>query len=477
MAAAPLLALALSSCQLLERRDFVPAASLGELPGRWTAQGGVPKPSATGWLADFDSPGLRALVEEAAGANYDLAASRTRIDQAVERARLARADRLPTLDASNSTTRSQNLRGAAFLKTRANNFNLGLDFAWEVDLWGRLKNLRDAELDRIAAETALYEAARLSLAANVAKTALAAVEARRQIEISRRTAQSLRTNLRILESRMEAGDLAERAALEISLSRADLARAERNIVVSQRRLDGARRSLEALLGRYPAGEIEVLAQLPRISREVPAGLPSELLLRRPDLLAAEARVDAATKELAASRKALLPSLSLTGSGGTASTVDIADILNIQNLVWGIGENLTAPLFRGGRLLSQVRLDEAEREELVQSYAETALGALREVETALSAERFLEAEVAALSTAARESRRAETLSLSEFEQGLVEIITLLESQRRAFEAESVLLAAQLELLTNRIDLYLALGGDFDHPPPPSGPVPEAAARPR
>jgi len=320
----------------------------------------------------------------------------------------------------------------------------------------------------------LYEASRLSLAGNVVKTALSIVESREQIEISRRTLASLRTNLKILDSRLEAGDLADQAALEISLSRADIARAERAILLSQRQLDGSRRTLETLLGRYPAGSVDSLSGLPRISREVPKGLPSELLLRRPDLLAAEADVDAALKELSASRKALLPSLSISASGGTASTDEFGDIFDIEKLVWSIGQNLARPIYQGGRLRANIRLDEAERDALVNDYAETALTAFREVEAALSAERYLKSQVAALSAAVTESRRAEDLSLSEFEQGLVEIITLLESQRRAFEAESVLLTAKFELLSNRVDLYLALGGDFDHLPQAKGPVPEAAA---
>jgi len=451
-----------------------PAAVVGELPGRWTSGGGVPGESVTGWIDDFGSPQLRALVEEAVGNNYSLASSRSRIAQAIERARIVGADRLPSLDASVSSARSQNLRGSEFANTRANNFNFSLDFSWEIDLWGRLKNLRDAELDRVASEMGLYEASRLSLAGNVVKTALSIVESREQIEISRRTLASLRTNLKILDSRLEAGDLADQAALEISLSRADIARAERAILLSQRQLDGSRRTLETLLGRYPAGSVDSLSGLPRISREVPKGLPSELLLRRPDLLAAEADVDAALKELSASRKALLPSLSISASGGTASTDEFGDIFDIEKLVWSIGQNLARPIYQGGRLRANIRLDEAERDALVNDYAETALTAFREVEAALSAERYLKSEVAALSTAVTESRRAEDLSLSEFEQGLVEIITLLESQRRAFEAESVLLTAKFELLSNRVDLYLALGGDFDHLPQAKGPVPEAAA---
>lgn len=462
----------LAGCTFWKGPTFDAAAAVGDLPARWTAGGGVPCEAVTGWLDDFDSPALRSLVEEAVGRNYSLAAARTRITQARERARIAGADWHPGIDSSVSTSRSQNLRGAAFRSTMANNFNFNLDLSWEIDLWGRIRNLRDAELARVASETGLYEASRLSLAANVVKTALAIVEARGQIEISRRTLASLRTNLKILDSRLVAGDLADRAALEISLSRADIARAERAILLSQRQLDASKRTLETLLGRYPSGTVEAITALPRISRDVPEGIPSELLLRRPDLLAAEARVDAALKELSASRKALLPSLSLSGSIGTASTDEFGDIFDIQNMVWAVGQNLARPIYQGGRLRASIRLDEAERDELVHDYAETALNAFREVETALAAERFLRSEVAALSTAVTESRRAEDLSLGEFEQGLVEIITLLESQRRAFEAESVLLAAKLELLTNRVDLHLALGGDFDHSPVAKEPVPEA-----
>lgn len=469
----------LPSCQMRNGGSFAGAAAVKDLPTRWTAGGGVPGEAVTGWIRDFQSPALTRLVHEAVGESYSLAAARARIAQAQERARIVGADRLPQVDSSLSTSRSQNLRGSEFSRSIANNFNFSLDLAWEIDLWGQLKNLREAELLRVRAESELYQFSRLSLAANVTKTAFAMAESQGQIEISRRTLGSLRTNLRILESRMEAGDLAERAALEISLSRADIARAERSILLSQRRLDGQRRTLETLLGRYPAGTESALTSLPRIGREVPKGLPSELLLRRPDLLAAEARVDAALKDLTASRKALLPSLRITSSIGTASTQEFGDLFDIQRMVWSIAQNLSRPLYQGGRLRANIRLDEAERDELVNDYAETALGAFREVESALAAERFLKAEVAALSTAVTESRRAETLSLDEFEEGLVEIITLLESQRRAFDAESALLAARFELLSNRVDLYLALGGDFDHLPPdkqPIEPVPSASSTP-
>ncbi|MCG8599633.1 MAG: efflux transporter outer membrane subunit [Verrucomicrobiales bacterium] len=451
------------SCVLnnLEKSD--PAAMVGDLPSTWTAGSStIPSDAVSGWVDDFGSAKLAELIREAALNNFDLSASLSRVLQAEERADIAGADRLPSLTTGIRTTRSQNLRGAAFQTVRANNFNFNLDLSWEADLWGRVKNLRDAELDRVTAEANLYEAARLSLAANVAKTAFEIVESRQQIALIRSNLSSLRTNLEILDSKLEAGDADDQTALEISLSRADIARAESNLLAEQRQNDAAKRVLETLAGRYPSGTIEGLTGLPRVKRKIPGGLPSELLLRRPDLLAAEARVDAALKELAASRKALLPAIAITGSTGTATTDDFGDLGNVQNLVWSIGQNFTRPLYQGGRLRANIRLDEEEKDGLVATYAETALTAFREVETALAAEKYLIGQVAALEKASSEARRSEGLSRSQYEQGLVDIITLLDSQRRAFDSQSALLAARLEFLQNRVDLYLALGGDFDHP---------------
>lgn len=452
----------MSGCVLENQLVSEPAVMVGDLPSTWTGGGWqVPRQAVTGWIYDFKSPQLNSLVKEAVDRNYSLSAALARVDQAAERARITNAGRLPEIDAVLQTTRSQNLRGANFQTVRANNFNFALSMAWEIDLWGRIKNLRDADLDELTAQANLYESSRLSLAANVAKIAFQIVEARLQIYLSNRTLRSLQTNLDILDARLEAGAADDRTALEISLTRADVAGVKANIFANQRQLDAAKRTLETLLGRYPAGMVESLVSMPTISRNIPVGLPSELLLRRPDLLAAEARVDAALKDLAASRKALLPAVRINGGMGTSTTDEFGDIFDIQNLVWNIGANLARSLYRGGELKAQIRLSESERDELIASYADTVLVAFREVETALSSEGYYRAQVDELTVAVQEARRAEALSLDQYEDGIVDIITLLDSQRRAFNSQSSLLAVQLQLLQNRVDLYLALGGDFDH----------------
>jgi multidrug efflux system outer membrane protein len=451
--------------------DRLDPAIREKIPAEWlSARISTPEAAATGWIGDLNSPVLTDLARAAVAHNLDLAAAAARVDQAIARADLAGADQLPQAGISLDTARSQNLRGAEFRSVRANTFQHGLDISWEIDLWGRIASLRRSALAELDATSADYQAARLSLAAITVKTALEVVESEQLVVISEANLKSLTANLDILDRKLEAGGADDRTALDISLSRADVARARATISQQQREADAARRVLETLIGEYPAGKLKALSELPTPKRRVPAGLPSELLLRRPDLIAAERRVDARDHDAAAARKALLPAVRLTAGAGTSTTDEFGDLFDIQNLVWNIGSNLTQPIFEGGRLRAQVALSEAERDEVAARYADSALIAFREVETALAAERYYVAQVAALTEAATEAGRAEKLSLGQYEKGLVDIVTLLLSQRQAFEARSALLRVKRQRLANRVDLYLALGGDFDTVPVVKEPKP-------
>lgn len=434
-----------------------------QIPGNWQAVQVAPG-SATGWLHDFDQVAvLMPLVEEAVGRNYSLAGSVARVNQALARAKASGADLWPQARANLTGSRSQRLRGSNFDKVTANQFSTGVDVSWELDLWGRLRNLKASALAELEATQADYEAARLSLAVNVVGTLLNLVEVQQQAQVARQTLDSLQTNLAILDAKLEAGDVDDRTALEITLSRADVARANAALAADERQADAFRRILEALLGRYPSGTIEGLSSFPVVRREVKAGLPSELLLRRPDLIAAERRVVAATENVDASWKALLPNFTINAGAGTSTTEDFSDLLDPKALIWDLAGSVGQAVFQGGRLVAQVELSQAQREEIATRYADTALQAFREVETALAAEGYYRDQEVRLESAVRESNLAEQLALSQYERGLVDIITVLESQRRAFDARSNLLRVHNERLQNRLDLYLALGGDFDHLP--------------
>jgi multidrug efflux system outer membrane protein len=265
--------------------------------------------------------------------------------------------------------------------------------------------------------------------------------------------------LELLEKRLERGLDPESAALDVSLSRADLARAEATLTDQKRTVDQSARSLEVLLGRYPAARESGLVSLPSLKGGVPSGLPAQLLSRRPDLVAAENRLYAALNQESAARKALLPSIRLTGDKGYSSQ-ELNNLITLQSAVWTIAGQLTQPLFQGGRLRAGIKGAQARYEEQAKVYESTALTAFQEVETALAAERFLAAQEGQLQAAAAESERSETLALGQYGRGLADVLTLLDSRQRAYEARRTLLGVQAQRLRNRADLHLALGGGFE-----------------
>ena len=267
-------------------------------------------------------------------------------------------------------------------------------------------------------------------------------------------------NYRLSSERIrERYDRGLRPSLDLRLTLSNLAVAEALLHQRRRQLDAMRRQLELLLGRYPAATVELSRELPPAPPRIPVGLPAELVGRRPDLAAAERRLAASASRLAASRAALYPHIGLTASGGRSSD-ELNDLLDGDFSVWNLVGNLTLPLFQGGRLRAAVDLAKAGSEQALAIYASSALKAYAEVESTLAAEGFLVQQEQALQEAARQARAARGLAQDRYDTGLTDLITVLESQRRAFEAESQLLAVRRQRLEARIDLHLALGGGFE-----------------
>jgi len=213
-----------------------------------------------------------------------------------------------------------------------------------------------------------------------------------------------------------------------------------------------------LLGRYPADALQVSTNLPSLRQEVPAGLPSQLLRRRPDVVAAERQLAASLERVKAAKKEMLPTISLSASGGTSSG-DLRDLLDTERIFWTVAGNLAQPIYQGGRLRAGVDFSDANSRQALANFSQSVLNAFQEVETFLAAEPHLQEEELALDQAAQESMAAEQLAWQQYQRGLVDIITVLETQRRAFNARSALLSVTNSRLVNRANLYLALGGDF------------------
>ena len=422
-----------------------------EIPLQWSDNQGLSSPPQP-WLADFDDPKLSALVQEAIENNYDLQSAAARMEAALATAKINGADRLPEISSQFGASRSH----AGDSRTATSTItDLGLTIKWELDLWGKLRNQARAALLEYQASKAHVKAARLSIAVNTARLFFDAIESKEQVQLSEQTLQSFRKSLEIIEDGFQVGIS---SALDVRLSRASVAGAESNLEFEKARHDAIVRSLEVLAGRYPNFQSAIPEKLPSIKLDIPAGLPSEILGRRPDLMEAEMRLAASDERLQQVGKNRLPGIQLTGSGGTSSNA-LKNLFDLDFLLLSIAADLSQPIFEGGRLTAQVDLSRAKTKEALADYAMIVLNAFKEVETALSAKELLSRQETALRTAQEESMEAEALALEEYTKGIVDIITLLESQRRSFQAQKSLLQIQNQRLQNSLDLYLALGGEF------------------
>jgi NodT family efflux transporter outer membrane factor (OMF) lipoprotein len=443
----------LAGCQALTAQRTEPA-SAGVAPTAGWSTPGHAGPLVQDWVADLGDPRLEALVAEAAGSNFDLHAAAARLDAALARADLEAASARPRVDASGNASRrgSGTERGA---RVYSNSFDARFDAAWEADLWGRLSDATQAAALEARASAADLRAARLSVAADVAGAWFDAVEAALQLDLAEETLRNFEDNLEIVESGFRAG---LNSALDVRLERANLAGARSRVEARHVDSDRAVRALEVLLGRYPGAALAPGAELPALSVPVPAGLPAELLERRPDVRAAGLRLEASDRRVDEARKARLPALRLTGAGGFGST-ELRDLLDFDSLLWSLAAGLLAPVVDGGRIDARVAIERARTDEALADYARVLLTAFREVETTLASEAYLQRQEAALREASAESDRATALALERYRRGLVDIVTWLEARRRAFDAKSTLIAVSNRRLQNRIALHLALAGDF------------------
>jgi NodT family efflux transporter outer membrane factor (OMF) lipoprotein len=440
-------ALGLAACAPAPERDALHLA--GELPDGWTAQAAASAGEVEPWLLRYGDEQLAALVREALANNFDLKAAAARVAAAQAQARIDGAGRLPQLEFAPQAQRAR-LRQDEY-SALALPFNL----SWELDVWGRIGAARQAagwEAEAVAAD---WAGARLSLAARTAQAYFELTEAQLQTQVAEQSRKDRGTIVELVRGRFDRG-LAR--ALDLRLALTDLSNAEAQLALARNRLQSVARRLEVLLGRYPAAAQAGALRLPAPPQAMPAGLPSELLARRPDVLASFERLRAADSRLESANKALLPRVTLSAAGGTSGTA-WADLADPRAAAWNLAMGLAQPIFTGGRLQADIARNEARVDEALNRYRDTALNAFREVEQALAAEEWLRGQEAALREAVEQTEASRKLAVYSYRNGFIEILTLLDSYRSTLNAQSAHLAVQRQLLNNRIDLYLALGGEI------------------
>ncbi len=433
-------------------------------PETWEAGETTPEVVEDSWWKTLGDPELEAIVQEAVRNNRDLRAAAARLETALIQAQIAGAGRLPTSGFSlNRNQRRQNFIGFPIpgsedrvLSTTFTSLGASFDVNWEADLWGRIRSAETEAQVLAQAQEADLSAARLSIAAQTAKSWFASSEAQLQLQLARETVESYETSARWIRNRFEAG---LRPALDLRLILSELSGAEALISQRKEQYERVVRQIEVLAGRYPSGRLTGSDLLPRLTTPVPAGLPSQLLDRRPDLIAAQRRLLAADHRIAQAQTELYPRLNLTTTGGT-STKSLLDLLNGDFAVWSLLGNLTQPLFQGSRLRRQVETAESVSQENLENYASAVLRAFAEVESALAAEGELNQQLDDLEESASQAQAALSLAQDRYRQGLSDVLQVLITQRRVFSSQSQVLALRRSLLDNRINLHLALGGGFD-----------------
>ena len=415
----------------------------------------------------FTDPRLVGLIDSALENNRDLLAATARIEQARARYRIQDSRRLPSIVANGSATRSRqplgvnpaldagDVEGAPAAVT-SNRFEVGVGVsAFELDFWGRIASLseqaRAQYLSTVAAQRAFY----LSLIADTATTYYEIVETQEQIALAEATAQSRRDGLRIAKLRLDNGVT---SALPYRQAETLLTQAEQQLASEKLALARLRNQLAVLVGgTVPDGLAEGLSladqgDKPRLA----TGLPSDLLLIRPDIIAAEEQLRAARANIGAARAAFFPTISLTGNAGFSSN-SLDGLFSSDGLSWSFGPSISLPIFDWGAREADLDLAQALEVEQVANYDKTVQTAFREVSDALAGRRYLAEQVATLERAVESQERIAYIARLRYREGVADYLEVLDAERNLFSARQQLLATERAWLQNRATLFVALGG--------------------
>ena len=422
---------------------------LPETPSDWAVS--LPEPAAqSDWISQFQSNVLNDLVEEAMRANPDIAAAAATARAARANYAASRGRALPQVNAS---SRAEYGGLVDSFDDGSEAYNLGATASWEPDLWGRVSRAIDfVEKDLEAAEEDLKNA-RLSIAGAVARGWISLVNARAQLSLARDDLRVREASERVTERRLSAGVA---TALDVRLARSATASTKASIASAQNDVADAARSLEILLGRYPAAAIDAPDTPPQLGPMPSLSSPTELLARRPDISAAEARMASSGLVAELARLELQPKLSLSASLSVDSD-EIGDLIDVEKLFGRVLANLTAPIFSGGTLRAEADRAYAQAEAAAANYASAVLNAWREVESAREADIHLADQEAALAEALDQAEAAEILAERQYQNGLISIFNLIDAQSRRISSERQLLNVRASRAANRITYHIALGG--------------------
>jgi outer membrane protein, multidrug efflux system len=421
------------------------------------------------WWEDFNNPRINGLVDRVLKRNLDIQRATAFIQEMEARVTQTRADRFPSVGFQAQGAREQRSETNYIPGSRmsfggtTDSYSLSLPASFEVDLWGKLARAEEASRSQLLQA----EETRLTISQSVIAEAISLqlqIEAlERRIDINKQSIRSYKRSARLVEARYERG---LSPVLDVRQARRTLARAESQLPSLLQELGVTQQRLAILVGDYPETTPPNLhpEDYYKPMTPVPPGLPSELLLRRPDLRAAEANLKSLNAQVGVAKASRFPSISLTGSFGYSST-DLSELLDAKSQLWNLAMGITQPIFDAGKLKAGQRAAEAKYRQGVAEYAKTVLNAFSEVEGALLTRKEQMVRRERVLNFLDEARAAQKLAERRYNRGLVDYLTVLSSQVTRYGAEEDLVLVDMAILTNRVTLHRALGGGWGALPLP------------
>jgi len=416
------------------------------------------------WLSELDNLQIHQLVKKALASNHQFAMQAYSLDIAEQQLIVSGSQLWPELDLAFRSGRNKDNQTDSY----ANSNSVNLNLSYEVDIWGKLSDADRMTNYNYLAQKATFEQYKQQLVVNVLTTWFRVIEAEKLLALYRSRVENSQQNLAIIEAGYNSGLT---AALDVYLTRNDLNNELTRVSEQETEKTKLIRQLERLIGEYPKGELLVNANLPLLTTEIPVGLPSELISRKPELKASWYQLLSQDAGLAYAHKQRFPSIILSGSVGDSSA-DIGDLLSGSSLAWSLLGSVSAPIFNAGRLKANEEKARIELKQGEQLYLDTLYNAFSDVENAITTEKNLKNSYDTMLAAQENAKIASTLSFEQYQSGLVSYTTVLDAQNRSFEAQSTLIKIKNQLIANRINLHLSLGGDFTTPSLASSPAPKA-----
>jgi multidrug efflux system outer membrane protein len=476
--------LALAGCALKEPpagADILTESARAKIPGKWSGshRGGAVAPN---WIRSFGDPALTHIVEDAVTRNPDLAAAAARVEASRAAVRVASASLYPqaalkalgerqgreitaarggSIDPPDLGGLGVNLSGGSSdtsvldPSTQRWVYGIGIGASWEIDVWGRIRSRKAAAKADSAALEADFEFARQSLAAAVARAYFSTIEAAQQAANAEETLGLYQDYLKLVDMRRQIGFASD---YELAQIKTRTAGAQDTLYAAQAARAQAIRAIEVVTSNYPAGKLATRRSFPAQPKPVPAGLPAQLLERRPDIIAAERRFAAAFHRVNEARTARLPRFSLSASSGLG-TAQLDTVGVIEAVSWSLAAGVIQPIFFGGELKAAQDIRTAEQKAAVASYHGVALRAFEDVENALSNDYYLRKREGALTDMVENGATTVKLGRAQLDQGQVDMFTILRLAGENLGAKVELTKIRASRLRERVNLHLALGGDF------------------